>query len=727
MSTGAPPSQTSPGLAVPHAADSLVWGLEQVAHVLSHELDPGKLRDEARASLGSGPITAATLLESFRLSATSLRLTCRPVALSAHDLVVHTLPFPLVTVAASAEAPRWLILTERHGFRLHVQTGHGHSEWMDEAQLAAVLGKAPVAFFHCTPSTPMEALSVGSHSAQAVLGGEDGEDPHHVHLRPWDRLWALLTLERDDVWVVVIYSAVVGVLSLATPIAVQSLVTTVAFGTLLQPIVVLSLLFLVALGFQATLKALQARVIEALQARTFARAALDIAWRLPRAKHDAHPVTPELVNRFFDVMTVQKTLATVLTEGVGAFMQISFGLLVLGFYHPALLALDIVILIAANAVILLPLRRGVRSAFDESKAKYEVAAWLQELARAPSAFRGSGGAALAQSRADVLTRKYLSARRRHFRVIFGQTLGVLGVQVIASAVLLGFGGFLVVNESLTLGQLIAAELIVATVTAAITKFGKILEGAYDLVVGLTKVGHLIDLEVEGSMTGEALPGSGPIGVRAAGVEVDGVRLELEVKPGARLALIGHDRRELADLLAAVRQPDQGVLELAGVDVRRASSCAVHDEVMLIRPDDLFSGTVFENVSLTRPGVTPQEVRSAVERVGLDDEIRSLSKGYDTLLESSGAPLSRGQAIRLVVARALAASPRLIVVDDTLDALDPVSRARTVAALTRKDTPWTLIALVSDPGSALARACSEVRDVNSVVTPVDPAPSEAKHS
>jgi ABC-type bacteriocin/lantibiotic exporter with double-glycine peptidase domain len=228
------------------------------------------------------------------------------------------------------------------------------------------------------------------------------------------------------------------------------------------------------------------------------------------------------------------------------------------------------------------------------------------------------------------------------------------------------------------------------------------------------------------VTGEALPGSGPVGVKAVGVEVDGARIELDVKPGSRLAMVGGDRR-VAEVLAAVRQPDQGVLELAGVDVRRANSCAVHDEVMLIRADDLFSGTVFENVSLTRPGITSQEVRSAVERVGLDDEIRSLPLGYDTPLSPTGAPLSPGQALRLVVARALAASPRLIVVDDTLDVLDPVSRARTVAALTRKDTPWTLIALVSDPGSALARACTEVRDVSSFVAAAPHAPAEAKHS
>lgn len=708
------------------AADALVWGLEEVAHAVNHVLDPTKVRQEVRACMGTttsfGP---RELLESFRLAANSLRLTATALTLTARDLVTHSVPFPLVTIMSGPQGPKWYVITEKHGFRLNVQVGHEAAVWMDEATLLETLGPAPIQVVHCVPATPMDRLS-GALSARQARGSSH-HDPE-PGLPPWSRVWGLLTLERDDIAVIVTYSAVVGVLSLATPIAVQSLVGTVAFGTLLQPIVVLALLFLVALGFQAVLKALQARVVEALQVRLFARVALDVAWRLPRAVRDDHPITPETVNRFFDVMVVQKAMATILTDGLTALMQIVIGLLVLAFYHPALLALDIVILSATILFILVPVRRGVSSAMDESTAKYEVAAWLEELARAPAAFRGSGGAALAVSRADALTRKYLAARRRHFRVVFGQIVSALGVQVLASAVLLGFGGYLVITQSLTLGQLIAAELIVAAVTASITKFGKILESTYDLVIGLAKIGKLIDADVDGSMTGETLPGKGPVGVKLHELDVEGVKLSLDVKPGARVAIVGAQGGALSELIAGVRDIGTGILELGGVDVRRANTCALHDEVVLVRADDLFAGTVFENVSLTRSGVTPSEVRSAVERVGLDDDIRALPDGYDTELGPLGVPLTTSQAVRLVVARALASSPRLIVVDDSLDGLDPVSRARTVAALTRRDAPWTLIALVSDPGSALARGCTEVRDLRDLSSPVPPTtPADARHS
>lgn len=706
-------------LAPADAADTLVWAVERLAAIVNHEFNPVQARSEAREALGAETsFDPGALLRALETACAGTRLTATPLTLASTELSHRELPFPLITSTWSDRGPQWLILIERHAGGFRAQTSSAREHWVSVADLTSMVADS-AQWLHIVPATPMERLSAASHSAQAVLGGDDGGD-ESIRLKPWDRLRALLTLERDDVLVVFIYSAAVGVLSLATPIAVQSLVGTVAFGTLLQPIVVVAMLFLMALGFQAALNALQARVIELLQQRIFARVALDVAYRLPRVQRDEHhPVTPELVNRFFDVMTVQKSFASVLTEGLSAFMQISIGLLVLAFYHPALLALDLVIVIATMLMVLVPIRRGVRTAFDESHMKYEVGAWLEELARAPAAFRGSGGAALASARADALTREYLAARRRHFSVVFGQTLSAFTIQVVASAVLLGFGGYLVISQSLTLGQLIAAELIVAAVTLSITKFGKILDSAYDLVVGLSKVGHLIDLEIRTSQSSETLPGTGAASVRVEGIVIGDAPARFEVKAGARVALVGAQGTHLGELLTAIRAPAQGLVEVQGVDVRRAQSCALHDQVFLVRSDDLFMGTVYENVSLGRPGLTPSEVRAAVERVGLDDDIRALPQGYDTVLGAQG-PFNSGQALRLVVARALAANPRLIVVDDTLDSLDPVSRARTVTALTRRDAPWTLIALVNDPASALARACADVRDVASLTAPAEEA-------
>lgn len=617
------------------------------------------------------PVPGEEPIAHFERAAQSQRLvvTRRTVLLS--DLGAQALPF----VTFDGEVP--IVVLDRRGASLKIQRGPDAEEWVDPR----ALGKESLVVLHCAPATPAEAFASHDH-----------------HLSPWQRLWAWARLERDDLFVVVIYAAVAGVLSLATPIAVQSLVGTVAFGTLLQPIVVLALLFFFALAFQATLKALKTWVIEALQARLFARVSLDLAYRLPRAR--SAETTPELMNRFFDVVTAQKTLAHLLTDGLSSVMQITVGCLVLAFYHPALLALDLVLLLGTLAFVFLPFRRGVDSALTESSAKYELAAWLEELVRVPSVFRSSRGATLALTRAEALTRRYLSARRTHFTVVFSQTVSALVVQVLTSAVLLGFGGYLVVRGSLTLGQLIAAEFIVATVTARITNFGKLLESAYDLLVGFTKVGHLLDLELEKPST-DAAPATGPATLTLTGVEGANGPLDLTVTAGSKTVLQGTRGSLLAPWLTGARELEAGRIEVDGVDVRQLEPLTLRDSIAIVDLTPAFAGTVADNLGFDRAS---QEGRAVIEQLGLAPVLRSLPDGFQTELDARGAPLTVTQQLQLSIARAIAQRPRLIVVEDVLELLDEKERRLAVQALTNPSAPWTLVVLGGDGHSMLSRAC-----------------------
>lgn len=684
-------------LTTDEAAARTVWAVEALARAVGVDVDPVRTRQHARDALGGqGPVTEELLARAITATAAALRLDVRPLIVDAATLA--TAPLPLVTCGAGAA-----VITERRGDRLHVERLGQEPRWEPSQQLVGELGEGPHAWLTAVPAAPL-----------AALGSDHGHHPS-----PLRRLWALMHLERDDLWVVAIYAAVVGLLTLATPVAVQALVSTVAFGTVLQPIVVLSLMLLAALGFQAGLKALQTHVVEKIQQRFFVRTAADLAWRLPRVKREAadQGFGPETVNRFFDVMTVQKTGAHLLTDGIATFLQVGIGLLVLGFYHPALLAFDLVLLALLTAVLLVPGRRGLSTAIDESYAKYDVAAWLEELARPGSALRSAGGAAFAAERADALTRRYLTARQRHFQVVYGQTLGALALQVLASAALLGLGGWLVLQHSLTLGQLVAAELIVAAVASSIGKLGKKLDSAYDLLAALDKLGHLVDLPIEDLERGEGAPGQGPLHVEVrSATDGDGPALDLELPAGSRTAIVGAEGHPLGEWLTALRVPAQGVVTLNGVETSRARTPELREALALVLRNDFFDGTILENVTLGRPGVTAAEGRAALERVGLLDEVRALPGGIDARLSHTGAPLTHSQLTRLVVARAIAGAPRLVVVDESLEAIEPVTRARVVAALTRPSAPWTLVALVTDVNVALARACSRVVSLDELTQP-----------
>jgi len=523
----------------------------------------------------------------------------------------------------------------------------------------------------------------------------------HSEAHPVRRAWSLVATERDDIWVITVFAFFSGVLSLATPIAVESLVNTVAFGRFLQPVIILSILLFGSLAFAAAVKALQTLIVEILQQRLFVRLAGDLAYRLPRVQRSSldNRYGPELVNRFLDIATVQKSVAHLLLDGIAIVLATLVGMAVLAFYHPWLLGFDL-ILIALEVLGLYLLGRGaIATGIDESKMKYKVTSWLQDTLRCPEAFKLQGGAAFAQDRANYLASKYIRYRKLHFRRLFRQIVFILVLQAVAGTVLLGFGGWLVINEQLTLGQLVAAEFIVAMILGSMAKLGKHLEGFYDLVASVDKLGLLMDLPMErqdGILSfpeGEALsvafhevrhPHGGPTLNRGLTAAVDA---------GERLAVYGPSgsgKSTLMDLVFGLRAPIAGRVEIEHVDPSDMRPDMLRGHVALVRGAEIFEGDLAENVHLRRVGISQQEVRESLQALGLLPELLRLPQGLETPTNASGAPLSQTQQALLMFARAMVGKPRLLLVDGALDGLPDADQQRVLAALSDVDRPWTLI-------------------------------------
>lgn len=590
----------------------------------------------------------------------------------------------VVVPGADARPARWSLASLR--------------DWLHVADAGA-----PADWIIAEPAAPLAALK-SSTAGRAT---------------PASRLRALLGTERGTLWIAVVYSAVIGLLSLVVPIAVQLLVNTIAFGSLLQPLAVLMVAVLLALGCNTALNALRAGVVEIVQRSIFARVATDVTWRLLRVRVEAFDRYhgPELVNRFFDTVTVQKAAALLLIDGLSVAMQTGIGLVLLALYHPILLAFD-VLLVAAMALIVGPMGRGaVGTAIKESKAKYALEAWLEQIAAHLVTFKSSGAAPFATARAQRLLEDYLHYRRAHFRILVRQIVGAFGLQAIASATLLGIGGWLVVNRQLTLGQLVASELVVTLMMSAFTKFGKQLEVYYDLCAALDKLGDLVDLPLERRGGESLLAGRGPLGLTLRDIEVrypDATRPALQVRAltvraGEHLGLVGANgsgKSTLTDVLFGLRTPATGTVLLDGIDMRQVPLDAVREAVALVRGIELFPGSIIDNIRLGRPDLELDDVTRVLEAVGLLDELRQLPDGLDTELHPHGRPLSHRQAGRLMIARALAGRPRLLVLDGALDLIDqPEEQARLEAVLFAADAPWTTLC-ISDRPDVLAR-CSRV--------------------
>jgi len=688
-------------LPVPSASPLALEGiLLALAHSTGNSPEQGAiraaLRDATRHQPGSFEQTWGPWLQhagqAVGLTLTLLRRPLEDVLREGHH------QGPLATVFVSGEEARWFLLDEWEGGRVRVRASflpEDGARWTHRELVTRLSAwdAAPLTWVLAEESEPLHALRRA-----------DGRTPS-----PFARVRELARLEAADLRAVIVYAVGVGLFALTTPIAVQSLVNTVAFGALLQPLVVLSILLLGGLAFAAALRAMQYWVVELIQQRLFIRVVSDLSHRLPRVRTSAMDQAhgPELANRFFDIVTVQKASATLLLEGLAVVLQTSIGLLMLAFYHPMLLAFDFFLLLCVAGILIGYGRSAAATGLKESKAKYAVAAWIQELVRHPVAFRQSGGAEHAQERADSLARDWLGSRRKHFKYLFRQVLGALGLQAVASALLLGLGGWLVIDRQLSLGQLVAAELIVTAVLAAFAKFGKHLEAYYDLLAAADKLGQLVDLPVERDLGESDAPRPGPASLvvreLAFHYREDAPVLRdvgFALRAGEKVALTGETaggKSTLGELLYGLRGPTRGRILLDGTDTRDLSFAALRRDVALVgAAPELFAGTLVENLRMGQSELSLAELRRVLDEVGLGDAISRLPEGLHTQLTTGGQPLSSGQRVLLHLARALLLRPRLLIIDEALDSLDAGIRDRVLRTLLASDAPWTLLLITHHP-------------------------------
>ena len=538
-------------------------------------------------------------------------------------------------------------------------------------------------------------------------------DAEGEHGSPLGRFLELIRPDRRDILAIVVFSLVIGLLGLATPIAVEALVNSVAFGGLLPPVIVLATMLFGCLALANCMVGLQSYLAELIQRRLFLRTVADLAVRLPRARLETfdHEHGTDLVNRFFDVVTLQKVTSSIVLDGIAIALSTIIGMVVLAFYHPLLLGFNVILLLSLAFLILVLGRHAVTTSIRESRAKYAVASWLEELARHSLTFHMQSGRQLALTRADSLATEYLAARTAHFRILFRQIAFALLLQVLASSAILGLGGWLVIVGQMTLGQLVAAELIIGVIVGSVGKLGKHFDNYYDLMAAVVKLGHLFDLPTEaarGRLRSDSQRGM-TVRFEKLGFGFQGHPLLLDnltydLASGDLVAFLGtagSGKSTLLELLLDLRQPIGGRIELDGIDLRDWDLEALRSQVFAIRRPELIAASIEENVGLE--SATPDAVHRALADVGLRAELQALPHGVHTLLSADGAPLSSTQRLRLMVARALAAQPRLLLIDDVLDYLDGPARDRVFEELRKRQANVTVI--VFTRLTAVARQCS----------------------
>ena len=287
---------------------------------------------------------------------------------------------------------------------------------------------------------------------------------------PVERFIRLMKPDAQEIRNVYIYSIFTGLLSLSLPIGIQAIINLIQGGQINTAWIVLVSFVVFGVAVTGVLQIFQLRITENLQQKIFTRAAFEFAYRIPKIcmeklyKHYA----PELINRFFDTISVQKGLSKILIDFSTAALQIIFGIILLSFYHPFFILFGLFLIILVYIIFRFTAQRGLETSLEESKHKYQVAHWLEELARTYTSFKLTGSTHLPLKRVDDLTGGYLKARESHFKVLVQQYSMLVFFKVVVAAGLLALGGILVMEQLMNIGQFVAAEIIIIMPSVART-------------------------------------------------------------------------------------------------------------------------------------------------------------------------------------------------------------------------------------------------------------------
>ncbi len=538
---------------------------------------------------------------------------------------------------------------------------------------------------------------------------------------PAQRFWRLLKPDQKEIGNIYVFAVFNGLINLSLPLGIQAIINLIQGGQMSTSFVIL--VFFVIAGVAATgvLQIFQLRITENLQQKIFTRAAFEFTYRLPRIKMEAlyRHYAPELMNRFFDTVSIQKGLSKILIDFSTALLQAVFGLILLSFYHPFFIAFSIALIALAYAIFYFSVNTGIKTSLTESKYKYEVAHWLEELARTNTTFKMAGNTELPLNHTDSKTGKYLSARESHFKVLLKQYSFMVIFKVLVATGLLVIGSMLVMEQQMNIGQFVAAEIIILLVMAAVEKLVLAMETIYDVLTSLEKVGQVTDLELENNDGFKINKDENNTGLE---VELNGLsftypdnpnpalnNISLTLKPGELLAMTGSNesgKATLLQIIGGLYDINQGSISYNGLPKGNLNMENLRSTIgHLLDDDDIFEGTLLENISMGRPGVEFENVQWATRHLGLYDFVQALPLGYDTPLSPGGKKLPKSVVQKLLLARSVAGKPKLLLLKEPLQHLSFTERESTINFITDKQNGWTLIAATSE--AELASKCDRV--------------------
>lgn len=531
-------------------------------------------------------------------------------------------------------------------------------------------------------------------------------------LTPIQRFWGLLKPNNRDIRNIYIYAFFTGLVGLSLPLGVQAIVNLIQSGQVSTSWIVLVTFVVLGVAFSGVLQIIQMRITENIQQDIFTRSAFEFAYRIPKIQLEElkNKYAPELVNRFFDTLTVQKGLPKLLIDFTSAILQITFGLVLLSFYHPIFILFSLILGLLIGIIMQFTARPGLETSIKESTYKYKVAYWLEEVARVTNSFKMAGKTSLPLNHTDKHVKQYLIHRDSHFKVIISQFSFLILFKVVVIAGLLGLGGYLVIEESMNIGQFIAAEIIILLIISSVDKVIQSIETIYDVLTSLEKIGQLTDLKIESTegFLMENLDCKDGLGMALKSIShryhnlpnYSLQNLNIDIKPGEKVVVTGPNgsgKTTLTNIISGLIKPSEGEFLIQEIPYDNLELESIRDVVgSFLEHEKIFAGSLWDNVTLGRETATVANFTWAIKNVGLNDFVNHLPHGFETELNPSNEGLSNSVIQKILLARAIVIKPQLLVVEEPLKYLDEKERNHLINFLTDSANSWTLIATSTVP-------------------------------
>jgi ATP-binding cassette, subfamily B, bacterial len=536
---------------------------------------------------------------------------------------------------------------------------------------------------------------------------------------PVIRIFNLLRLERKEISAVYFYAIMNGLILLAIPVGIQALIGFAQTNTASASIVLLIVMVVVSVFVAGVLQIKQMQITEKIQQKIFVRYSFSIAQKIPVLKLSAvdNYYLPELVNRFFDITNLQKSLSKLLLDFPLAIIQIVFGLILLAFYHPVFIAFGILLILVIGGILYFSGTKGLQKSIEESTEKYKVAGWLEEMARTIRSIKFSKSPDFLLQKTDDNVTNYLLARTGHFKVLLLQFKTLIAFKTLVTTAMLIVGTFLLLEQQLNVGQFIAAEIVILTIINSVEKLISNLDSVYDVLTAVEKIEQITDREDEtgGTIMLPATEEGVSITMSQtsfmypnAGMPVFS-NVSFAVAANEKICIQGDEgtgKSTLLRLLAGSYDHFDGGILINDIPVKNYNLQSLRLKTgVVLSMQDIFEGTLMENISMGLEDANMQEIQSLCTKTGLTEYIATLKHGFDTQLSATGRKLPGHAVKKILLVRALLNKPKLLLLEEPWNRLEEPYQQQIKQLLLNGLSNTTVVVISND--EEFAKGCDKI--------------------